>query len=273
MKKNMLKIIVISFIFCFIPTMSYASSWPTHKLFWNCANEIEVEKGGFGKFFSKPNGYKIMHLLHTTIDGNGGGKHRHDGSHNPLILFNRIRTNSLLVNLTVIPKRIIINAVIIHNLVDMADPGTDGTNGWKCNPKRRAEAIKLLQGLQKSPKQGFTKAPKWAVKIGSEILPSSGVKPELPKPKKHITNTKKGVVKRFFNSTKSFVSKTVTKVDRILPKGIVTGIYGTYKVSKHMYQITTSNTDIVWKDEAKKAAPEVVGIATTGLAEMVSPIV
>ena len=163
MKK--LLVINILLVICFVfAGRCYASGWVEHEAAWVIANEIPIGYGGFGGKFP----IAAMHFLHSEIDGYGGGLHRHNGTHNPGTVYKK----SLVVSTYNIPRQVVINSVIIHNILDMADLGPDGTNGYEATAQRRLQAQKLKQKI--FSKVGFKNSPTWTRIAGKEIAIKTG---------------------------------------------------------------------------------------------------
>jgi len=245
MKKNMLRV-VLFIMLIMLPSSVFSGNWlgkNGHKAVWELADKIPKKYGGFGGWFSRhPNGKLVLEKLQDAIDGTGGSKHRHDGSHNPLILFSSIPKTIAEYN---IPEDIVIKAVIIHNLVDMDDPGPEGTNGWEVTPERKAEAEKLLSKIKSG--KGFKVPPKWAHIAGTEVVPKITM---LTKVKSFISDSK------YITKTKNYLSKITVVVEK-LPKYTGYTIYAVYEGSTTGYNLYKEPEK--WKNEVKRSISIIVG--------------
>ena len=260
----------------------YASNWIVHEAVWVAASEIPIGYGGFGGKFP----VTAMPLLHAEIDGRGGWEHRHNGSHNPNLILQKA---AMLIKKYNIPKQVVINAVIIHNLVDMVDPGTDGTNGHKATAERRQQAKKLIEKIHS--KVGFKNSPTWARVAGSEV--GSKMAKALYKFKKFtaklFANTyrpskvavNEGVNYALSNPVSKAVSKAVKKVlskvsvvVEMVPPSVMKHagpiIYVTYEGSTFVYRVA-KGTSI--QEEIVKAVSITAGVGGAALGMKVGLII
>lgn len=266
----MKKFIIICFI-CFImlPTDVFSRNRHNHMKAFYAMKEVSIMFGGFGGTLSS----KELLELHIMIDGHGGGKHRHNSTHNPVVISNSSKVIARGWN-----QKAVRNGVIIHNICDMADPGPDGTNNWEKNDSRHKKAIKLEKKILNGKR--IIKFPVWAKKPGSEIQIGT-MKKLYKRSKKYIvdkctacSNTMTNIVSKKKKHLKQITSKIKIVVDNT-PKCIKKCggpiIYITWEGGSFTHRVITEGFDL--NKEIEIALATSIGIISAAVGMKIGLIV
>ena len=193
----MKRIICILFIIGIgIPSISYSASGIEHIRAWEKMLDVPIKFGGLGGGIPKDD----LPILQTIIDGKGGNGHRDDGSHDPKTMMKFLSGEKRWEPMAVF------NAVVIHNIMDMAHKGPKGSNGWKSSPERHAKAKELRKRIENGKP---IKAPKWATKMGKEA---------------------KVVVKAVYKTVCKNAAQYAESIKRSVPKKVVKYVKNIFKV-------------------------------------------
>jgi hypothetical protein len=252
------KIIVASFVMLFVFTGTcFAESATTHIKYLEYMKNVPRIFGGLGGKITK---IEDLTALQNLIDqyGIAGGKHRNNGSHDKRTV---LKLNKPLIKLYKWDKWAVANAVCIHNILDMRHKGNEGTNGWKCNSKRKSQAKLLKDKLKKGER--ILRFPKWARKPGpmmkvtdeyKKFCENNYKKGAVTKPKPKQKTFDKLVKKLKFDKMFKKVSVVVKRVPYAGPI-----IYVTYEGVTFTYRVTKKG-DINWEEEISNAISTTVGV-------------